>query len=133
MNAERKPVILVVEDDGGVFRLMRFHLEREGFDVRHAADGEKALLEFDRPDRPDLVILDVMLPYHNGYDLLANLRGREAWANVPVIMLSSSGRENDVVKGLSSGANDFLAKPFRPAEVVARIRNLLEIATKAKE
>ena len=133
MIAEHKPVILVVEDDGGIFRLMRFHLEREGFDVRHAADGEKALLEFDRLDRPDLVILDVMLPYHNGYDLLANLRGREAWANVPVIMLSSSDRQNDVVKGLSSGANDFLAKPFRPAEVVARIRNLLEIAAKAKE
>ena len=133
MIAERKPIVLVVEDDGGVFRLMRFHLEREGFEVRHAADGENALLEFDRPDLPDLVILDVMLPYHNGYNLLANLRGREAWANVPVIMLSSSDRENDVVKGLSSGANDFLAKPFRPAEVVARIRNLLEIAAKAKQ
>lgn len=131
MNAERKPLILVVEDDGAAFRLMRFSLEREGFEVRHAADGNEALEEFDRPQRPELVILDVMLPYHNGYELLANLRGRPEWANVPVIMLSSSGREGDVVKGLSAGANDFLAKPFRPAEVVARIRNLLDVAAKA--
>jgi DNA-binding response OmpR family regulator len=133
MTVEQKPVILVVEDDESLFRLVRFHLEREGFEVRHANDGEKALLEFERPDLPDLVILDVMLPYHNGYDLLANLRSRQGWVNVPVIMLSSSDRENEVVRGLSSGANDFLAKPFRPAEVVARIRNLLDIAAKAKQ
>lgn len=133
MNAERKPIILVIDDDSALVRLMRFYLEREGFEVRVAEDGEQALQAFEQTQLPDLVILDVMLPYHNGHELLADLRARSAWANVPVILLSSSDLENDVVKGLSAGANDYLAKPFRPAEVVARIRNLLEIAAKARQ
>ncbi len=129
---ERKRSILVVEDDRSVAGLLRFCLEREGFEVSHAPDGEQALREFDRPQLPDLVILDVMLPYHDGYELLANLRGRPAWAGIPVIMLTNSDRQEDVVKSLSVGANDYLAKPFRPAEVVARIRNLLGTTAKAK-
>ena len=128
----RKRSILVVEDDIPVAGLLRYYLEREGFEVSHAPDGEHALREFDRPQLPDLVILDVMLPYHDGYELLANLRGRPAWAGIPVIMLTSRDRQEDVVEGLSAGANDYLAKPFRPAEVVARIRNLLGMTAKAK-
>jgi DNA-binding response OmpR family regulator len=131
--AELKPTILIVEDDRTIVRLMRFCLERAGFAVRHAADGKEALREFDAGDPADLVILDVMLPYHNGYDLLANLRARPSWTGVPVIMLSSNDREQAVVKGLSAGANDYLSKPFRPAEVIARIRNLLEASAKAKQ
>src|SRR5947209_2708504 len=115
MDPSPKRSILVVEDDSTAVRLVRFCLEREGFEVRHAADGEQALREFDRPELPDLVMLDVMLPYHDGYELLADLRRRPAWAAIPVIMLSASDREDNVVKGLSAGANDYLAKPFRPA------------------
>ena len=133
MNDERKPIILLVEDDPLIFRLISFHLEREGFEVGHVDDGQKAMAEFDRSELPDLILLDVMLPYHSGYDLLAHLRSLERWANVPVIMLASNDREDHVVKGLSSGANDVLAKPFRPAEVVARVRNLLETAAKATQ
>ncbi len=132
MNTETGQTILLVEDDTVVAGLIRFYLEREGFAVRHAADGNEALREFDRPQLPDLVILDVLLPYHNGHELLANLRARPAGANVPAVMLTSSDREKDVVKGLSGGANDYLAKPFRPAEAVARIRNLLQTSAKAK-
>jgi two-component system, OmpR family, phosphate regulon response regulator PhoB len=132
-TAEADPMhtILIVEDDLALTRLMRFCLERERFTVRHAADGEEALLEFDAIPPADLVILDVMLPYRSGYDLLADLRTRPAWENVPVIMLSSCALEQSVVKGFSGGASDYISKPFRPAEMIARIRNLLRTAEKA--
>lgn len=132
MNAERKRSILMVEADKDIASLIRFRLEREGFEVRHAVDGEQALQEFDRPQLPDLVVSAVMLPYHDGYELLANLRQRPAWANVPVILLASLGREDDVVQGLAAGANDYLTTPFRPAELVARIQKLLETTPKEK-
>ncbi len=133
MNAQFKDprTILIVEDDHHLAELIRFRLMREGFDVRVAADGEQALAEFDRPQQPELVILDVMLPYRNGYELLADLRRRPAWAQVPVIMLTGRTKEEDVVQGLKLGANDYLAKPFRPAELMARIHKLVASAPKA--
>ena len=123
--------ILVVEDDRQLMKLIQFCLLREGYEMRHAADGEQAIQEFDHPQLPDLVVLDVMMPYRNGYELLANLRARPAWAQVPVIMLTSRSREEDVVQGLDLGASDYLTKPFRPAELVARIRKLLRSTPKA--
>lgn len=133
MNAHSpdQRAILVVEDDPALAKLIQFYLAREGFEVRHAADGEQALQEFDRAQQTDLVIMDVMMPYHNGYELLANLRQRPRWSQVPVIMLTSRGREEDVVQGLDLGASDYLTKPFRPTELVARIRKLLRPAPKA--
>jgi len=125
------PAILVVEDDPDLAKLIQFCLVREGFEVRWAADGEQALQEFDVPQRPDLVIMDVMMPYRNGYELLADLRQRPAWNQVPVIMLTGRVREEDVLQGLNSGASDYLTKPFRPSELVARIRTLLRTAPKA--
>jgi DNA-binding response OmpR family regulator len=125
-------VILVVEDDNHLAKLIHFCLVREGFEMRHAADGEQALQEFERPELPDLVVMDVMMPYHNGYELLANLRQRPLWDHVPVIMLTSRGREEDVVQGLDLGASDYLTKPFRPAELIARIRKLLRAAPGAE-
>ena len=120
--------ILVVEDDLDLVKLIRFYLSREGFEVRHAGDGEQALQEFDHAPRPDLVIMDVMMPYHNGYELLANLRQRPEWGAVPVIMLTGRTREEDVIHGLNLGASDYLVKPFRPNELVARIHKLLRTA-----
>jgi len=125
-TADRKRIILMVEDDPAIAALVRFRLEREGFTVRHAADGEQALKEFDNPEVPDLVLMDVMLPYRNGYELLGDLRSRPALASVPVLMLTSRGREQDVVKGLAGGANDYVLKPFRPAELLARVHKLLD-------
>ena len=125
MVSDRKRVVLLVEDDPGIAGLVRFRLEREGYEVRHAADGEQAMQEFDNPDRPDLVLMDVMLPYRNGYELLAELRARPGWAGIPVLMLTSRGREQDVVQGLGGGANDYVVKPFRPAELLARVHKLL--------
>ncbi len=130
MNAPSKDprAILVVEDDHHLAELIKFRLMREGFSVRVAADGDQALAEFDRLPLPELVILDVMLPYRNGYELLADLRARPGWAQVPVIMLTGRTKEEDVVQGLNLGANDYLAKPFRPAELVARIHKLVAAA-----
>ena len=133
MNAHpsSQRTILVIEDDPPLAKLIQFCLAREGFEVRQAADGEQALQEFDQARLPDLVLMDVMLPYRNGYELLADLRRRPAWNQVPVIMLTSRGREEDVVQGLDTGANDYLIKPFRPPELIARIRKLLRPAPKA--
>lgn len=125
MASERKRVVLLVEDDPGIAGLVRFRLEREGFEVRHAADGEQAIKEFENAVAPDLVLMDVMLPYRNGYELLAEMRARSALSKVPVLMLTSRGREQDVVQGLAGGANDYVVKPFRPAELLARVRKLL--------
>jgi len=123
--------ILLVEDDPHLANLIQFYLARQGFEMRHAADGEQALREFDLPQRPDLVVMDVMLPYRSGYELLADLRQRPAWNDVPVVMLTGRGREEDVVQGLNLGASDYLIKPFRPTELMARIRKLLRAAPKA--
>lgn len=125
MAEQQKRNVLVVEDDRGIADLVRFRLEREGFGVRHAADGDEALEAFADPVAPDLIVMDVMLPYRNGYELLADLRARPHLAGVPVIMLTSRGREQDVLRGLEGGANDYLLKPFRPAELIARVRKLL--------
>jgi DNA-binding response OmpR family regulator len=125
--------ILVVEDDQRLANLIKFCLVRDGFEVRYAADGEQALQEFDLGRAPDLVVMDVMMPYRNGYELLADLRQRPAWDHVPVIMLTGRSREEDVVQGLDLGANDYLIKPFRPSELLARIRKLLRPARKAKQ
>jgi DNA-binding response OmpR family regulator len=125
MSAQRAHTILLVEDDPDIAKLVRFRLEREGWNVRHVSDGEQAQREFSASPQPDLVLLDVMLPYRNGYELLAELRRRKGWEALPVLMLTSRGKEQDVVKGLALGANDYLSKPFRPAELVARVRKLL--------
>lgn len=124
MSPQHK-TILLIDDDPDIVKLIQFRLVREGFTLRHAADGEQGLREIESDVLPDLVILDVMMPYHNGFELLARLRGRAAWRTVPVLMLTSLGREADVVRGLEGGANDYLLKPFRPAELVARVRRAL--------
>ncbi|HSD59455.1 MAG TPA: response regulator transcription factor [Burkholderiales bacterium] len=125
METEARQTILVVEDDPDLARLLKFRLEREGFRVRHAADGRQALAALAEPPLPELVILDVMLPIMGGFEVLGSIRDNPALAAVPVVMLTSSGREEDVVRGLKAGAADYLTKPFRPPELVARIRGIL--------
>jgi DNA-binding response OmpR family regulator len=131
VHAPSKKTILVVEDDYHIAKLIEFCLAREGFEIRRASDGEQALKVFDRAQADALVIMDVMMPYRSGYELLADLRNRPAWKQVPVILLTSRGREEDVVKGLNLGASDYLIKPFRPAELVARVMKLLRSAPEA--
>ena len=102
--------------------LLGYLAEKERFVVESIADGRKAIERIDRGDAVDLVLLDVMLPYMDGFELLEKLRSHAAWKQVPVIILTSRTREHDAVRALSLGADDYLTKPFSPAELVARIR-----------
>ncbi len=113
--------ILIAEDDPQVARLLQFKLEKEGFAVSWAEDGEKAL-EMVLGEDWDLLLLDVMMPVYDGFQVLRRLRDQKP--TLPVIILSAKGQEKDILHGLELGANDYIAKPFRPAEVVARVKRL---------
>lgn len=116
---------VVVEDDADIGKLLQFILEREGFRVTLCNDGRSGAVRLASGEVPSLVILDVMLPYMNGYELLAIVRQSPAWQKVPVLMLTSKSREGDIVRALDAGANDYVTKPFQPAELRARVRRLM--------
>jgi DNA-binding response OmpR family regulator len=116
---------LVVEDDADIGQLLKFILEREGFAVEHLLDGRAALERLASGPPVSLMLLDVMLPYATGQEILAAARADEAWRNVPVVMLTAKSRETDIVRALDAGANDYIVKPFQPAELKARIRRLV--------
>ena len=118
------PLILVVEDEAALVTLLRYNLEREGFRVAEARDGEEALL-MAREQKPDLVILDWMLPLLSGLEVCRQLRRGPETHRVPIIMLTARGEEGDKLRGLDSGADDYVTKPFSPSELIARIRAAL--------
>ena len=117
--------ILVIEDDDNIASLLQFMLEREGHAVTLLADGEAAHRHLQSQPPPHLVLLDAMLPYRDGLSLLADLRGREGWKTVPVVMLTARSLERDIVTALDAGASDYVIKPFQPHELLARVRRLL--------
>jgi two-component system phosphate regulon response regulator PhoB len=117
-------LILVVEDEAALVTLLRYNLEREGFRVAEARDGEEALL-MAREQKPDLVILDWMLPLLSGLEVCRQLRRGPETRSVPIIMLTARGEEGDKLRGLDSGADDYVTKPFSPSELIARIRAAL--------
>lgn len=119
-----KPLILVVEDEPPIQKLLAYNLGAAGFEVVAAYDGEEAIVILDERT-PDLVLLDWMLPQLSGLELCRRLRRRQATAHVPIIMLTARGEEPDRLRGLDTGADDFITKPFSPAELVARIRAVL--------
>jgi len=116
---------LVVEDDEQIAQMLRFILEREGFEVHAAADGRAAQALIDTLAPPAIVTLDVMLPHADGYELLARIRARAGWEQVPVVLLTARSQEKDIVRALDGGASDYLVKPFKPNELRARVRRLL--------
>jgi len=118
------PLILVVEDEAALVTLLRYNLEREGFRVAAARDGEEALL-LAREQKPDLVLLDWMLPLLSGIEVCRQLRRIPETRAVPIIMLTARGEEGDKLRGLDSGADDYVTKPFSPTELVARVRAVL--------
>jgi DNA-binding response OmpR family regulator len=121
------PRLLIVEDDVHMSYLLGYLAERERFTVEIIADGRKALERIDAGPAVDMVLLDVMLPYTDGFELLARLRTNPEWKDVPVIILTSKTREHDAVRAMSLGADDYLTKPFSPPELVARIRRRLRV------
>ena len=116
--------ILVVDDEPDITALVAYHLAKTGYRVSTAANGPDAL-KAAREERPDIVILDVMLPGVSGYDVLAELRRREETRDVGVILLTARREEPDRIRGLSLGADDYLTKPFSPAELGLRVNALL--------
>lgn len=116
--------LLLVEDDQALAELLSWHFEREGFAVRQTADGEDALI-LAAEAVPDIVILDWMIEGLSGLEVCRRLRRRPATANVPIIMLTARGEEEDRVRGLETGADDYMVKPFSPRELVARVGAVL--------
>lgn len=119
-----QPLIMVVEDEAAISTLLEYNLTREGYDVRVAADGEEGLLRIEE-DGPDLVVLDWMLPKISGIEVCRRLRSKPETRNVPVIMLTARSEEADRVRGLDTGADDYLTKPFSMSELSARIKAVL--------
>ncbi len=119
-----KPYILIVEDEAALLTLLRYNLEKEGFEVGEAVDGEEALLMVEER-RPDLMVLDWMLPTLSGIEVCRQIRRRPNARNLPIVMLTARGEEADRVRGLNSGADDYVVKPFSPVELLARIRAVL--------
>jgi DNA-binding response OmpR family regulator len=116
----------VVEDDADIGKLLQWVLERERFAVQLIADGRTALERIAASgDPPGLVILDVMLPHASGHEILRAIRADARWKSVPVVMLTAKSQEADVVKALDAGANEYMVKPFQPAELRARVRKLV--------
>ncbi len=111
--------VLIVEDERAIVEILKFNLQREGYETLEALDGETGL-ELGRQEDPDLILLDVMLPKMNGFDVCAALR--EGGSSVPIIMLTAREEENDKVFGLESGADDYMTKPFSMRELLARVK-----------
>jgi DNA-binding response OmpR family regulator len=120
--------VLVVEDDVHIAHVLTFMLERQGYQVTHVADGRAATAHVLAHPAPDLVLLDVMLPYVDGFEIVALIRAQDAWRETPVIMLTAKNTERDTVRALDAGADDFIIKPFQPQELLARLRRFLKTA-----
>jgi len=124
MNTSGEPAVLIVEDEAALSTLLRYNLEREGYRVIEAKDGEEALVLADET-RPDLVVLDWMLPELSGIEVCRRLRGRGHMRNVPIVMLTARGEEPDRIRGLDTGADDYIVKPFSMTEFLARLRAVM--------
>ena len=125
-----KQSVLVVEDEPAILTLLRYNLEREGFLVSEARDGEEALTQLEER-RPDAVLLDWMLPLVSGIEVCRRIRRAPAWRDLPVIMLTARTEEGDRIRGLDSGADDYVVKPFSPNELIVRLRAVIRRARPA--
>jgi len=123
-DAETRPVILAADDDEDILELIAFRLERSGYTVLQARNGEEALrLALDR--QPDLAVLDVMMPKLDGYEVTTRLRQNQATHRMPVILLTARVQEADIARGFEAGADDYVKKPFSPQELGARVQAIL--------
>jgi DNA-binding response OmpR family regulator len=117
--------ILIVDDEPNIVVSLEFLMQREGYQVLVAGDGEDALKQI-AEFRPDLILLDVMLPKKNGFEVCQEIRLNPAWAAIRIIMLTAKGREPEVQKGLALGADAYMTKPFSTKELVAQVKALLD-------
>ena len=121
---KQAPLVLIVEDEAALVTLLRYNLEREGFRVAEARDGEEAMLQI-AEQMPDLVVLDWMMPLMSGIEVCRQLRRLPETRRLPIVMLTARGEEGDKLRGLDAGADDYVTKPFSPSELIARLRAVL--------
>src|SRR4051794_5332277 len=119
-----KPLVLVVEDEAALATMLRYNLEKQGYRVEEAADGQEALTRI-AETQPDLVLLDWMLPVMSGLEVCRQIRRRSATRDLPVIIVTARAEDQDAVRGLNTGADDYITKPFSMDALLARIRALL--------
>lgn len=117
--------ILTVDDEKHIVRLIQVNLERQGYEVVTASDGREALEKVDA-ERPDLVILDVMMPYMDGFEVLQNMKRNPSTRDIPVIMLTAKAQDADVFKGWQSGVDCYLTKPFNPMELISFVQRIFK-------
>ncbi len=123
-QTRRRAKIVVIEDEADILELLQYNLQREGYRVTGCSDGEQGLLAARKGD-PDLILLDVMLPGIDGFEVCRQLRRDALTRRVPVVFLTAKSEETDVILGLGLGADDYIAKPFRPKELIARVQAVL--------
>ncbi len=117
--------VLIVDDEPSIVLSLEFIMRNAGFDVRVARDGDEALRAIeDSP--PDLVLLDVMIPNRDGYDVCQAIRANPIWADIRIVMLTAKGREIERMKGMALGADDYITKPFSTREVIERVKHFVE-------
>ena len=120
-----EPHVVVLEDDDSLRRLLGYKLEANGFETTTLSDGRECWARLTAEPPPELVLADVMVPGLNGFRLLERIRADERLADVPVVLLTARGREEDVLRGFELGADDYVTKPFSPSVLVARLRRLV--------
>jgi DNA-binding response OmpR family regulator len=123
-GSELKPVVLAADDDDDILELVAFRLERSGYTVLRARDGEEAL-RLAEEQTPDIAVLDVGMPKLDGLELTRLLREREATSTIPIILLTAWVQESDIERGFEAGATDYMRKPFSPTELAARVQAAL--------
>ena len=123
----QKPMVLVVEDEASLVAMLRYNLEKQGFDVEEAVDGQEAIARI-AESPPDIVLLDWMLPVMSGIEVCRQIRRRPATRDLPVIMVTARSEDQDAVRGLNTGADDYITKPFSMDALLARMRALLRRA-----
>jgi DNA-binding response OmpR family regulator len=125
MNERETQLVLVADDEEDIRALVAFRLQRAGYDVITAADGEEALA-LATTQLPDLIVLDMMMPKATGLEVTRSLRGQDSTKDIPVILLTARAQEADVASGFEAGADDYVKKPFSPKDLQSRIQTLLE-------
>lgn len=123
--SETENSIMLVEDDRIVAKLLSHLLVQRGFSVNISLNGRQAIENLDSKQPPSLILLDIMLPFADGFEVLSQIRSRKGWEKVPIIMLTSKTQEFNVVRAFEGGADDYMTKPFQPGELMVRINRFL--------
>ncbi len=126
MDGKGKIKIFIAEDDKVTAALLKHIMKREGFDVIHAPDGREAVSIINTLEAPGIALLDVLMPFRDGFHLIKEIKSRPEWWKVPIIMLTSKTNEGDVIRALDAGADDYITKPFNPVELLARLRRYIK-------